>query len=459
MLVPDPSPSREPEIERRVLDVLIALSEELRGPSKRRRAVTLDSKLTEDLGLDSLARTEALLRIQQCFDTSLPDTALLAETARDLVQMLEAKDRPLSPHGPSSVPASPLTGLTEEPTHARTLVEVVDWHAERHGEREHLRLLGERDSSTALTYADLVSGARTVAANLQQAGLTPGGTVAIMLPTSLEYFLCFVGTLIAGGIPVPIYPPLRPSQIAEHLRRHRRILANAGTQFLIVDVRARPVAQLLRSYLKGARTLFIDQDLIRGEARLRRVRRRPQDEALLQYTSGSTGEPKGVVLSHDNLLDNIRAMATRLEVTSEDVFVSWLPLYHDMGLIGAWMGSLYLGCRLIVMSPLHFLARPSRWLWAVDRYGGTLSASPNFGYELCRRKVPDREIEGLSLGTWRHALNGAEPVSPHTVRGFCQRFAPYGFRPEALKPVYGLAESSVGLAMPDHGAPARIRAS
>jgi 1-acyl-sn-glycerol-3-phosphate acyltransferase len=141
-------------------------------------------------------------------------------------------------------------------------------------------------------------------------------------------------------------------------------------------------------------------------------------------------------------------MGEAVEVTPKDVFISWLPLYHDMGLIGAWLGSLYYGIPLVVMSPLRFLARPSRWLWAIHRHRGTLSASPNFGYELCLNKVPDEEIVGLDLSSWRFAFNGAEPVTAATLQGFAQRFAQYGMRADALAPVYGLAESAVGLAFP-----------
>ena len=136
---------------------------------------------------------------------------------------------------------------------------------------------------------------------------------------------------------------------------------------------------------------------------------------MLQYTSGSTGNPKGVVLTHANLLVNIRAMGRALRVTPADVFVSWLPLYHDMGLIGAWMGSLTYGFKYPVMSPLTFLARPERWLRSIHRHGGTLSGGPNFCYELCLRRIQDADIEGLDLSTWRFAFNGAEPVSPETM--------------------------------------------
>jgi acyl-CoA synthetase (AMP-forming)/AMP-acid ligase II len=138
-------------------------------------------------------------------------------------------------------------------------------------------------------------------------------------------------------------------------------------------------------------------------------------------------------------------------VNSDDVFVSWLPLYHDMGLIGACLGSLYYASPLVVMSPLSFLARPARWLWAIHRHRGTLSAAPNFAYELCARSIQDHEIEGLDLSSWRMSFNGAEPVSPATLERFIARFSRYGFRPEAMAPVYGLAECSVGLALQPPG--------
>ena len=171
----------------------------------------------------------------------------------------------------------------------------------------------------------------------------------------------------------------------------------------------------------------------------------------MQYTSGSTGNPKGVALTHANLLANIRAFGPALEVGAGDVFVSWLPLYHDMGLIGAWFGTLYYGVPLVLMSPLAFLARPTRWLRAIHRHRGTLTAAPNFAYELCARKLPEQTLEGLDLSSMRVAMNGSEPVSMDTLEAFARRFAAYGLRREALMPVYGLAECSVALAFPPPG--------
>jgi 1-acyl-sn-glycerol-3-phosphate acyltransferase len=172
------------------------------------------------------------------------------------------------------------------------------------------------------------------------------------------------------------------------------------------------------------------------------------DIAFIQYTSGSTGQPKGVALTHANLLANVRAMALAVRATPDDVFVSWLPLYHDMGLIGAWLGGFTVGFRLVVMSPLAFLARPRRWLEAMTEHRGSLSAGPNFAYELCLARIGDDALPGLDLSSWRLAFNGAEAVSPDTVLRFGKRFAACGLRPQALTPVYGLAEASVGLLFP-----------
>jgi 1-acyl-sn-glycerol-3-phosphate acyltransferase len=157
------------------------------------------------------------------------------------------------------------------------------------------------------------------------------------------------------------------------------------------------------------------------------------------------------MVSHANLLANLRAMGRALRVSGDDVFVSWLPMYHDMGLIGAWFGSLYYGFPLVLMSPLAFLARPARWLWAIHRYGGTLSAAPNFAYELCLSKLDEAALEGLDLSRWRLALNGAEPVNPDTLQRFAERFAGYGLAASALTPVYGLAEATLGAAFPPLG--------
>jgi 1-acyl-sn-glycerol-3-phosphate acyltransferase len=162
------------------------------------------------------------------------------------------------------------------------------------------------------------------------------------------------------------------------------------------------------------------------------------------------------MLTHANLLANVRAIGQAVGVRADDIGVSWLPLYHDMGLIGAWLAPLYFGLRVVVLSPLAFLSRPERWLWALHRHRATLTAAPNFAYELAARKISDREIEGLDLSSVRAALNGAEPVLPETLERFAQRYARYGFRREAFAPVYGLAEASLALTFPPPGRGPRV---
>jgi len=272
-----------------------------------------------------------------------------------------------------------------------------------------------------------------------------------MLPSSPDYFFIFFGILMAGGIPVPIYPPARPSQLEDHIRRHARILDNCRAKILITVPEAKRIAKLLKSLVPNLQAIVSTADLKDSSSNAMLPSIHEQDIAFIQYTSGSTGNPKGVVLTHANLLNNIRAMGKVVKAGPKDVFVSWLPLYHDMGLIGAWLGSLYYSALFVVMSPLDFLARPERWLWAIHRYRGTLSASPNFGYEYSMHRLKDTDLTGLDLSSLRAAFNGAEAVSPETVEKFSKRFAPFGFNKDAMMPVYGLAESSVGLAFPPLG--------
>ncbi|HER62984.1 MAG TPA: acyl-phosphate glycerol 3-phosphate acyltransferase [Desulfobacteraceae bacterium] len=435
-----------------ILDVIRQLAMELH-PDFSAATVDLDSSLDRDFGLDSLARMELLTRFENRFGIRMPEQVLAtAETPRDLLRHLE-KGEPATPERFPQEAAPSVQALGDEglPERASTLVEALLLHAASHPDRVHILLDGYRDDPVQVSYDELLRGARKIGAGLQEAGLEPGNTVALILPTGTDYFFSFFGVLLAGGIPVPLYPPVRPTQIEEHLRRHRGILQNAGVKILLTVPEVKPVARLLKLQVATLETIVAVAEISRPENLFVPVPVQPADIAFLQYTSGSTGDPKGVVLTHANLLANIRAMGRVTKVSSKDVFVSWLPLYHDMGLIGAWLGSLYFGCRLVIMPPLSFLARPERWLWAIHKHRGTMSASPNFGYELCYRRIRDKDIEGVDLRSWRLAFNGAEPVTPEAINNFSQRFESYGFRPEAMAPVYGLAESSVGLAFPPPG--------
>lgn len=432
----------------RLLELLSRLEADLH-PGRRPRPVTLDSSLERDLGLDSLGRMELLRSAEEDFGVRLPEQLIVtAETPRDVLSAV-LNAAPPSGRAELRVAFMRAPEPSDAPSHAVTLTEVLEWHAREHPERVHVRLLVD-EGVVELRYGELLTGAAEVASGLQAQGLQAKETVALMLPTGVEYFKAFFGALLAGMVPVPIYPPFRMAQIEDHLRRQAGILNNAQAALLLSVPEARPLARLLRSAVESLRAVETVPAIARPGAHAL-VRPQSQDVALLQYTSGSTGNPKGVVLTHANLLANIRAMGQVVEASSQDVFVSWLPLYHDMGLIGAWLGSLYYGMPLILMSPLQFLARPERWLWAIHRHRGTLSAAPNFAYEICASRLKEGDLAGLDLGSWRMALNGAEPVSPDTLMRFAERFKPHGLKPEALAPVYGLAESSVGLAFPPPG--------
>ncbi len=413
--------------------VIRDLAQELHPRGLAPAALSLDSALDRDLGFDSLGRVELLARLEAAFDVALPEQLLAsAETPRDLLRaVLGAGDRRQARGAPEAV-AVTLGEAEAAPHGAETLVEVLDWHVRTHAERPHIRLYADEGEGDVITYGELWRGAQGVAAGLQREGVRPGDCVVIMLPTGREYFFSFFGVLLAGAVPVPVYPPARLTQIEEHLRRHAAIITNCMAGVLITVPEAQRLGGLLRSWAEGLRAVVTVEDLAAASGTPAPPAVGPGDTAFLQYTSGSTGAPKGVVLTHANLLANIRAFGEAAGATPEDVFVSWLPLYHDMGLIGAWLGSLHFAIPLVIMPPLSFLGRPQRWLWAIHRYGGTLSAAPNFAYEQCLHRIRDRDIEGLNLETWRLAVNGAEAVSPQTVRQFCDRFAPHGFRKEAM---------------------------
>lgn len=438
-----------------LLEVVDALARDLH-PGRRPARVTLESGLDRDLGIDSLGRVELLVRLEKRFAVKLPDISVAgAETVADLLKAL-GHPLPAATNQPESFVAKeePAEG-GKVPEAAETLVDALEWHADRHPDRTHITLYREDGSKDPISYGALLKEAGEVAAGLHEQGLEPRRPVALMLQTSRDYFRAFFGVVLAGGIPVPLYPPHRASQIEEHVRRQAAILNSARVGLMITSDEVLKAGRLVQSQVPDLRAVVTVPALRREGARPPRPRLQAGDVAFLQYTSGSTGQPKGVTLTHGNLLANIRSMSEASRTTSE-VFVSWLPLYHDMGLIGAWLGSLALGMRAVLMSPLMFLARPTRWLHAISQERGTISAAPNFAYDLCARKIPDGDLEGLDLSSWRLALNGAEMIHPDTLRRFTERFAKYGFRPESMLPVYGLAECSLGLAFPPLGRGPRV---
>ncbi len=453
----------QPIADSDLIEIVRDLATELH-PEAVRGELDLHSHLEKDAGIDSLGRIELLLRIDRQWSVALPEeSAVAAERIGDLYEAicaaLEARGT-AAPQAASAVGRLPPrgerpVGVWTVPENAGTLAEVLDFHARERPEQACVHLLGQEGTSE-LSYGGLREGAVKLARGLRALRLAPGRSVAIMLPTSPDYIFTFFGVLLAGGVPVPVYPPLRMAQLEDHLLRRIGIFRNARADLLITMQEALRLAPLLMSSAGELRRVLTPDDVRAVDGPPELVRSAPTDTAFMQYTSGSTGRPKGVVLSHANLLANIRAMGRAAGVQSSDVFVSWLPLYHDMGLIGALLSSLYYGLPLYLMSPLYFMARPVRWLRAISDFRGTVSAAPNFAYELCAHRIESEELEGMDLSSWRLAFNGAEPVSARTLEAFTERFRPVGLRSEAVSPVYGLAENCVGLSFPPPGRGARV---
>ena len=434
-------------VQGRVLDIVRDLAAEV-GGDRARRAVGPDASLERQVGLGSLERVELLVRLEAAFDRALDDAHLQLDTPAELARAL------LGTGGaePPSRDRAPVTGAaTELGPAVATIPESLWRRAHAEPDRPNVFLREDEGAEQTVTYGRLWKEAAAVAGGLRERGMVKGDRVALMLPTGMDFLRSFQGILVGGGIPVPIYPPVRLDRLEEYARRQSAILADAGVRILVTVPRALPIAALLRRTVPTLAQVTTADQLVALGASWGEPRGVASDPAFIQYTSGSTGSPKGVLLTHANLLANIRAIGRGLEARPTDVGVSWLPLYHDMGLIGSWLFCLHQGLPIAILSPLAFLARPERWLWTIHERRATLSPAPNFAYELCVRKVPDTALEGLDLSSWRCALNGAEPVSPATLDRFCRRFAPYGFRREALMPVYGLAESSVALCVPPVG--------
>jgi acyl carrier protein len=433
-------------VEEQVLEIVRELLTEL-GSERAAHTATLGSSLERDLGLGSLERVELLVRSEARFNTHLPDEiAQQAETPADLA-------RAVVEGGTDTVAKTryrivqPTREAPPPPTDAQTLVKVLRRHVEIEPDRVHVHLL-EENWGQDITYRQLLASASNVAAGLRAAGLKRNDCVAIMLPTCAEFFQAFFGVMLAGGIAVPIYPPARPDKIEEYVRRQVAILRNAEVRLLIGFERVKAVSKIMRVSIPSLIDATTVEALREAGERAPKAAVDPAETAFIQYTSGSTGDPKGVVLKHSNILANIQGIGHSVRVRPTDIGVSWLPLYHDMGLIGSWLFCLFYAVPITVLSPIAFLTRPERWLWALSDSKATLCPAPNFSYELCARKIPDSAIEGLDLSAWRVAINAGEAVHPETLAHFAQRFKPYGFRPESYVPCYGLAESTVALAFP-----------
>ncbi len=314
------------------------------------------------------------------------------------------------------------------------------------------RYLDRHEKETWRNFPDLASKTAAIAGGLYAAGVRPGDTVAIVLPTTVAFTDVFFAAVHMGAIPIPLYPPVRLGRLDEYFSRTTQMLNQAKAKVLVTDARA---GKLMGSVVaatdhpvKILRVAALEQ-----YPPLAPTPAKADDVAMVQFSSGTTGAPKPVALTHAHVIANASAI---LDIEPDDdnfypAGVTWLPLYHDMGLIGCIFPTLLYPGSLTLLPPEAFLAKPALWLRAISKYKAFISPAPNFAYALCTERIQDDELHGVDLSHWRFALNGAEPTSANVMRAFTKRFAPWGLRSSAMTPVYGLSEASLAVTFGDAG--------
>jgi acyl-CoA synthetase (AMP-forming)/AMP-acid ligase II len=330
-------------------------------------------------------------------------------------------------------------GLRAEPT---TLVQLLRWRCECQPQGNPYTFLADGEGAeTHCSYSSLDRQARAIAALLQDT-LPRGEPVLLLYPPGLEYIAAFFGCLYAGMVAVPIFPP----PLSRPALRLQAILHDSRATVVLTTARLLADSPALMRHTPGLSSLrwFSTDDLPAGaENGWQAPPIGAEGLAFLQYTSGSTGTSKGVMLSHRNLLHNLSVIYRLYGMSADSRGVIWLVPYHDMGLIGGILAPLYGGFPVTLMPPIAFLQKPLRWLKAISRYRATISGGPNFAYQLSLSKISAQEREVLDLSNWQVAFNGAEPLREETMRRFAAAFAPCGFRYEAFYPCYGLAEATL----------------
>ena len=328
------------------------------------------------------------------------------------------------------------------PGNPSTLIELLHWRAFHQADRTaYTFLLNGEKEGPRLTYGELDRRARAIGALLQSYKAN-GERVLLLYPPGLEFITAFFGCLYAGAIAVPVYPPRKKRQLS----RIPAIIEDAHAAFALTTENIHAKIQpwfTQTSDFPAFKILTSDTMTNEIADNWREPDIQSHDVAFLQYTSGSTAMPKGVMVSHANLLHNLVLIQKKFNHTPESVGVIWLPSYHDMGLIGGILQPLFVGFPVLLMSPAAFLQQPIRWLQAISRYRATTSGGPNFGYEFCVNRIPPEQWKTLDLSSWDLAFNGSEPVHHKTLDDFAAAFGPYGFRKEAFYPCYGLAETTL----------------
>ena len=322
-----------------------------------------------------------------------------------------------------------------------TLIEMLDAAAQS---ELGLVFVNRKEQDHEVPFARIRQQALSVAADLVRHGVRKGDRVAIVLPTCREFVECFFGVLCAGAIPVPLYPPLRLGKLDEFHRRTTAMLNAVNAVMVVTDERIRRFLGVAVANSAPALGCVTASSL--GAPISEAVKVAADDIAVIQFSSGTTNDPKPVALTHANLLSNLATLEDYITADgAPTVGVTWLPLYHDMGLIGNLLSAFHLRRKLVLLPPELFVAVPGAWLRAISRHRGTITAAPSFAFGLCLKRIRDDELDGVDLSSWSICLNGAEAVSAEAQRRFSERFGRWGFRASSFTPCYGMAEASLAV--------------
>jgi acyl-CoA synthetase (AMP-forming)/AMP-acid ligase II len=327
------------------------------------------------------------------------------------------------------------------PKHS-TLIEMLDAAAQS---EFGLVFVNRKEQDHDVPFARIRERALSVAADLARRGVRKGDRVALVLPTCPEFVECFFGVLCAGAIPVPLYPPLRLGKMDEFHRRTSAMLQAVDAAMVVTDERIRRFLGVAVANSAPALGCVTASSL--GGPMSDAIEVAADDIAVIQFSSGTTNDPKPVALTHANLLANLAILEQYMTADGapHPVGVTWLPLYHDMGLIGNLLSAFYVPAKLVLLPPELFVAVPGAWLRAISRHRGTITAAPSFAFGLCLKRIADEELEGVDLSSWSICLNGAEAVSAEAQRRFSEHFGRWGFRASSFTPCYGMAEASLAV--------------
>lgn len=329
----------------------------------------------------------------------------------------------------------------------KTLADALEGSAKSSPTRGYRFVRNDKFENDFHSFVSLEEQTRKIAGALQELGLRKGDRLALILPDNDQFVLTFLAALRGGIVPVPIYPPTGLGQLSGYVDNTRHIVRQSGAKALITAPVIKPLLGSVQAESPALTEVTTFANLRESNATFAPASVEASDPAFIQFTSGSTSRPKGVVLTHANLLANIRNIVVEgLRADPEvDAGFAWLPLFHDMGLIGFVLAPVVHGIEVTFLSPMLFLKRPSIWVRGMSRYRSAITFGPNFAYALSVKRVRDKEIEGIDLSKWRVAGCGAEPIRAETLEAFAEHYAPYGFKKESFYPAYGLAESTLAV--------------